>query len=118
MTARDLLVQQYGAIYYMVSRNVDGLTHDDSLTSPAAAGGNTANWILGHLVSVHNAVMSLVGAPPVWDSDQLERARFDHPIRTADDAIDWDTLVERFNARATHAWRDSRHSPMMHSPRR
>lgn len=98
MTARDLLVQQYGAIYYMVSRNVDGLTHDDSLTSPAAAGGNTANWILGHLVSVHNAVMSLVGAPPVWDSDQLERARFDHPIRTADDAIDWDTLVERFNA--------------------
>jgi hypothetical protein len=97
MNARDLLVQQYGVIYYMVGRNVDGLTHDDSL-APAAGGGNTANWILGHLVSVHNAVMSLAGAPPVWESEQLERARFDHPIRTAGDAIDWDTLVERFNA--------------------
>lgn len=97
MTARDLLLQQYGIVYYMIDRNIEGLTHDDSL-APAAGGGNTANWILGHLVNVHNFVMALVGAPPVWESDQLERARFDHPIRTAaDDAIDWDTLVARFN---------------------
>jgi uncharacterized damage-inducible protein DinB len=79
------------------ARNVDGLTHADSL-APAAGGGNTANWILGHVVNVQNAVMQVIGAPPVWESEQLERARFDHPIRDAADAIDWDTLVERFNA--------------------
>src|SRR5690606_28566251 len=27
-----------------------------------------------------------------------ERARFDHPIRDASEAIDWEELVERFNA--------------------
>jgi uncharacterized damage-inducible protein DinB len=98
MNARDLLVQQFGMIYAIIDLNVDGLTHADSL-APAAGGGSTANWILGHLVSVHNAVMGLVGAPPVWESEQLERANFDHPIRSADDdAIDWDTLVERFAA--------------------
>lgn len=43
-------------------------------------------------------MMAIVGAPPVWESEQLERARFDHPIRDAAEAIDWDTLVERFNA--------------------
>ena len=97
MTGRDLVVQQFGAIYSVIGRNIDGLTHADSL-APAAGGGNTANWILGHLVNVQNGVMRVIGAPPVWESEQLERARFDHPIRTAADAIDWDTLVERFNA--------------------
>jgi uncharacterized damage-inducible protein DinB len=97
MNARDLLVMQFGAIYDVIGRNVDGLTHTDSL-APAAGGGNTANWILGHLVNVQNAVMQLIGAPPVWQSEQLERARYDHPIRHAGEAIEWATLVERFNA--------------------
>lgn len=97
MTGRDLLVQQFGAIYSIIARNIDGLTHADSL-APAAGGGNTANWILGHVVNVQNSVMQIIGAPPVWESEQLERARFDLPIRDATGAIDWDTLLERFNA--------------------
>jgi uncharacterized damage-inducible protein DinB len=97
MTGGELLVQQFGAAYAVIARNIDGLSHADSL-APAAGGGNTANWILGHLVNVQNAVMRIIGAPPVWESDQLERARFDHPIHDTADAIDWDTLVERFNA--------------------
>jgi len=97
MTGRDLLVQQFGAIYSVIARNIEGLTHADSL-APTAGGGNTANWILGHVVNVQNAVMQIIGAPPVWESEQLARARFDHPIRNAADSIDWDTLLERFNA--------------------
>jgi uncharacterized damage-inducible protein DinB len=97
MNARDILVQQFGAIYAVIALNIEGLTQAESL-APAAGGGNTANWILGHLVNVQNGVMSIIGATPVWESDQLERARFDHPIRDAADAIDWDPLVERFNA--------------------
>jgi uncharacterized damage-inducible protein DinB len=97
MTARDLLVQQYDAIYRVIARNINGLTHVESL-APAAGRGNTANWILGHVVNVQNSAMKIIGAPPVWESDQLERARFDHPINDAANAIDWDTLVARFNA--------------------
>lgn len=97
MNARDLLVLQFGAVYNVIGRNIEGLSHADSL-APAAGGGNTANWILGHLVNVHNGVMSIIGAPPVWESDQLERARFDHPIRGADEAIEWDVMVQRFAA--------------------
>lgn len=97
MHARDMLVQQFGAIYSIIARNTEGLDHADSLV-PAAGGGNTANWILGHLTNVQNAVMQLTGAPPVWESEQLERAKFDHPIRDERDAIDWDTLIARFNA--------------------
>ena len=67
MTGRDMLVQQFGAIYSVIARNIDGVTHADSL-APAAGGGNTANWILGHLVNVQNQVMRIIGAPPVWAS--------------------------------------------------
>lgn len=97
MTTQEMLVQQFATIYEVIARNVEGLTHEDSL-APAAGGGNTANWILGHVADVQNAMMRVIGAPPVWESEQLERARFDHPIRDASEAIDWDTLVERFNA--------------------
>ena len=95
MTGREVLVQQYDAVYRVIARNIEGLTHADSLAP--TAGGNTANWILGHLVNVQNRVMGIIGAPAVWESEQLERARFDHPIRDAGEAIDWGTLVERFN---------------------
>jgi uncharacterized damage-inducible protein DinB len=101
MSTRDILAQQIGMIYGIIERNVEGVSHDDSL-APAAGGGNTANWILGHLVNVHNALMRLVGAPPVWEDAQLDRARFDHPIRSAAEAIDWDTLVARFAASRDH----------------
>jgi uncharacterized damage-inducible protein DinB len=97
MNARDILVLQVSAVYSVIARNVEALTHADSL-APAAGGGNTANWILGHVVNVQNGMMRIIGAPPVWESEQLERARFDHPIRDAGEAIDWDSLVERFNA--------------------
>ena len=97
MHVRELLVQEFDTIYRVIALNVEGLTHADSLV-PAAGGGNTANWILGHVVNVQNAMMGIIGAPPVWESEQLEQARFDHPIRDAADAIDWDSLVERFNA--------------------
>ena len=97
MSERDLLVNQFGTAFELVRRNVEGLTHEDSLL-PAAGGGNTANWILGHLVNVQNGVMRLIGAPAVWESEQLERARFDHPIRAESDAIDWATLVARWNS--------------------
>ena len=41
------------------------MTHAQSLAQPAG-GGNCANWILGHLVNVHNAVIRVARAEPVW----------------------------------------------------
>jgi uncharacterized damage-inducible protein DinB len=96
-TARDLLILQFDAIYRIIGRNIEGLTHADSLAQ-AAGGANTANWILGHLVNVQNSIMKIIGAAPVWESEHLARAVFDHPIYDDAESIEWDTLVERFNA--------------------
>ena len=92
--ARDVLVQQFGLVYDIAARNLEGMTHEQSLAQPRPS-GNCANWILAHLVNVHNGVMELVGAEAVWESDELARVRFD-PVRGPDDAVDWDTLRDRF----------------------
>jgi uncharacterized damage-inducible protein DinB len=97
MTGRDMLALQFDAIYRVIGRNIEGLSHADSL-APTAGGANTANWILGHVVNVQNQIMEIIGAPPVWQDAQLDRARFDRQIRDDSESIEWDRLVERFNA--------------------
>lgn len=94
MKQQDSLSQHFGLMYQTAGANLNGLTHEQSLAQPAP-GGNCANWILGHLTNVQNGIMSLVGEPPVWESDQLQRAGFE-PITGRSEAIDWDTLRERF----------------------
>lgn len=94
MKQQESLVQHFGMMYQVAGANLKGMTQEHSLAQPAQ-GGNCANWILGHLTNVHNGVMSLIGEQPVWESDQLRRAGFD-PITGPPNAIDWDTLRERF----------------------
>ena len=94
MTRQEMLARQFGIVYDIIERNVEGMTHEQSLARPAV-GGNCANWILGHLVNVHNGLMQVLGEDPVWESDQLARAGFD-PIESPESAIDWDPLRDRF----------------------
>lgn len=95
MKAQDLLVHQFTVFYVVAEKNLEGMTHEDSLVS--IGGGNCANWILGHLVNVHNGVMGLAGAEPVWEDERLKNAGW-NPIDDPSKAIDWDTLRERFFA--------------------
>lgn len=74
MTNQEMLARHFELVYDIVERNLDGMTHEQSLARPAA-GGNCANWILGHLVNVHNGLMEVLGEDPVWESEQLGLAR-------------------------------------------
>jgi uncharacterized damage-inducible protein DinB len=94
MNLKENLAMQFGLVYRMVADNAGGMTAAQSLAR-SDAGGNCANWVLGHLTNVQNGVMRLVGESPVWESEQLARAGWD-PITGQSNAIDWDTLRERF----------------------
>lgn len=93
MTGKDALTQQYGFFYLIAKRNLDGFGPEDSVVQPSPD-GNCANWILGHLIDVHNAAMGLVNESPVWDSDELARTT-EGPITCADEALDWSTMVAK-----------------------
>jgi len=94
MKTQEIVAQHFRLMYQTAAANLDGLTQEQSLIQPSP-GGNCANWILGHLMNVHNGVMNLVDEKPVWESGQLARAGED-PITGPTNAIDWNTMRERF----------------------
>jgi uncharacterized damage-inducible protein DinB len=63
-----------------LTRNLEGITHEESLRAPDG-GGNSLNWVLGHLLYHRNVVMQLLGKPPVWDPEKAARyARGSAPL--------------------------------------
>ena len=56
---KAMLKTQFGITAYVVDKNVEGFSHDDSLKQPAP-GGNCANWVLGHMVKARNGALALV----------------------------------------------------------
>ena len=80
----------------VLARTVDGIDHETSLRRPETA-GNCMNWVLAHLVGARNGALKLVGAEPAGDLERLARcARGSKPLTDAEEAIDWDELVETF----------------------
>jgi len=57
----------YGALF----RNLEGITHADSLVAPPH--GNTLNWVLGHMLATRNRLLPLVGAQPPWPKEMARR---------------------------------------------
>jgi len=54
------LAQIYEFSYGAIQRNLDGLTHEDSMLCPEPA-GNCVNWVLGHMVTERGLVLMLAG---------------------------------------------------------
>ena len=68
MALRAALIKQLELNYGALFRNLEGLTHEDSLVEPPQ-GGNCLNWVLGHIVSARNRMMTQMGVAPIWQSD-------------------------------------------------
>jgi uncharacterized damage-inducible protein DinB len=62
--AIEVLRGQAAAIRGALHRNVDDLTHAESLNSPQP-GGNCLNWVLGHLGCINEATLGVLGQPAV-----------------------------------------------------
>ena len=68
MASRALLIKQLELSYGALFRNLEGITHEESLIVPES-GGNCLNWVLGHIVSARNRAMTQLGIAPVWQMD-------------------------------------------------
>lgn len=79
---------------FVFRRNLDGVTHEDSLRLPHA-GGNTLNWIVGHIVRTRNQALGLLGAKPPFDDAEFVVYSADgfDPAR----ALPLDELKRRFD---------------------
>ena len=58
--------------YEALFRNLEGITHEESLIQPEPA-GNTINWILGHILATRNRLHQLLGVEEPWSSELAYR---------------------------------------------
>ncbi len=68
MTGSEL-AQIYEFSYGAILRNLEGLSHEDSMISPEPA-GNCINWVLGHMVTGRGLVLMLAGTSPANLTDE------------------------------------------------
>ena len=73
MNATDL-VKMYEFSYGAINRNLDGLSHEDSLVVPEP-GGNCLNWVLGHILVARGLLLTLTGGTPVLDEAHAAQYR-------------------------------------------
>ena len=67
MALRAVLATQLELNYGTLFRNLEGITHEESLVMPPS--GNCLNWVLGHIVSSRNRIMTQMGLAPIWQID-------------------------------------------------
>jgi len=72
MSQTRLLSRLFEMNYEALFRNLDGITHEDSLVQPMPA-GNTINWILGHILATRNRLHPLIGIPQPWSMEVAHR---------------------------------------------
>lgn len=66
MTFNETIIRQLQGAHGALLRNLDGVTHEDSVVRPAS-GANDANWVVGHMITVRNRFLPAVGESAVWD---------------------------------------------------
>lgn len=72
MSQTRLLSRLFEMNYEALFRNLDGITHEESLVAPVPA-GNTINWLLGHILATRNRLHPLLGLADAWIPDLAHR---------------------------------------------
>lgn len=83
-----LFVDTYDAI----KRQMEGITHSDSVRQPPFD-GNCINWILGHVIVARCNFLMMLDVPSIWGMDKCRRyIPGSAPVTDADDAVPFDSL--------------------------
>ncbi len=65
---------QLAYIHYCLHRNLEGITHEESLHA-AASGGNCINWVVGHLVASRQGWLAALGLEGITSPTVANRYR-------------------------------------------
>jgi uncharacterized damage-inducible protein DinB len=68
----QILSLQFQIGSFVLDRNLADVDHEQSLCAPRP-GGNTLNWIVGHVVRTRNQALALLGGTPLFDDAEFER---------------------------------------------
>jgi hypothetical protein len=90
MNGNDL-AKMYEFSYSALNRNLEGVSHAESLIVPEPS-GNCLNWVLGHIVNARNTVLILAGGSPIFTGQQVDTYRRGSSAAATSQYLDWATL--------------------------
>jgi hypothetical protein len=83
----------FGFNYYVLKKNLEGVTHEESLRQPESD-GNCLNWVLGHIVTTRDAALKMLHQEPIWSQEQADPyRRGSSPIRDGSRAESLEKIV-------------------------
>jgi DinB family protein len=89
----DSIRYQASLVHQVVRRNVEGISHEESLLQPEP-GGNCLNWVVGHLVWAYAGALPLVRQSSTLDQQRLAQyARGGPPLTDPTRAVRFDELL-------------------------
>lgn len=95
---KEMIHDLYKTNHYVLTRQVEGLTHEDSLLQLPFR-GNCLNWVIGHVLVSRQGALDLLGIKSWWTEEEIARYKFDSaPITSADDpaVLPLDRLIADF----------------------
>ncbi|HTG31307.1 MAG TPA: DinB family protein [Thermoanaerobaculia bacterium] len=88
----QVIAKIFEASYMSLMLNLEGISHEESLRAPEP-GGNSLNWVLGHMLYHRNVAMKLLNRPPVWDPEKAARyARGSAPLGPDDNPVPLESI--------------------------
>ena len=81
--------------HMVLNRNLKDITHTESLVTPAG-GGNSLNWVVGHIIVSRDDIRELIGLDRHCGDDMKMYDRDTEPV-SPDKLMDFSKLLEMFN---------------------
>src|SRR3954454_2510939 len=92
----DALKMLFGFNCFILKKNLEGITHEESLRQPEG-GGNCLNWVLGHIVATRDAALKMLNQEPIWSQEEADTyRRGSSPIRDGSRAESLERIVADF----------------------
>lgn len=82
--------------------NTDGLSEEDALMQPTN-GGNSLNWVLGHIIATRDDILKILDQKPLWDEQTVSLyKRGSFPGSDPTEIVSLSRLLEDFESSQKH----------------
>jgi len=92
----ETLTTQFRMNQYIAGRNLDGVTHEESLIR-AVETGNHLNWLVGHVVATRCALLPSLHQASVWSDAQMRLYQHGSSGAVNADYLPFDEVVRAFH---------------------
>ena len=88
-TSKAALTKLFSISYEVLKKNLNGITHEESLYQPESD-GNCINWIVGHILSTRNSAVQMLNHQPFWNQEEAATyERGSEPIKDGSRALNF-----------------------------